>query len=70
VGISSPGIGSGLDINGLVSKLMAAESAPLNNYDSKTADYQNKLQAYGKVSAPWKVPTAALSLPYACSVLW
>ncbi|MCS0632685.1 flagellar filament capping protein FliD [Telluria mixta] len=51
MGISSPGIGSGLDINGLVSKLMAAESAPLNNYDSKTADYQNKLQAYGKVSA-------------------
>jgi flagellar hook-associated protein 2 len=51
VGISSPGIGSGLDVNGLVSKLMAAESAPLDNYDSKTADYQNKLQAYGKVSA-------------------
>jgi flagellar hook-associated protein 2 len=51
VGISSPGIGSGLDINGLVSKLMAAESAPLDNYDKKTTDYQTKLQAYGKVSA-------------------
>ena len=51
MGISSPGIGSGLDVDGLVSKLMAAESAPLNNYDTKTAAYQSKLQAYGKVSA-------------------
>ncbi|MFJ1469552.1 flagellar filament capping protein FliD [Massilia orientalis] len=51
MGLSSPGIGSGLDVNGLVSKLMAAESAPLDNYDKKTTDYQTKLQAYGKVSA-------------------
>jgi flagellar hook-associated protein 2 len=51
VGISSPGIGSGLDVNGLVSKLMAAESQPLSNYDMKTGVYQGKLQAYGQVSS-------------------
>jgi len=51
VGISSAGIGSGLDVDSLVSKLMSAEAAPLDNYDSKTAAYQGKLTAYGKVSA-------------------
>jgi len=51
VGISSPGIGSGLDVNGLVSKLMDAESAPLSQYDTKTGVYQGKLQAYGQVSS-------------------
>jgi flagellar hook-associated protein 2 len=51
VGISSPGIGSGLDVDSLVSKLMAAESAPLNNYDTKAAAAQAKVAAYGKLSA-------------------
>lgn len=50
MGVSSAGIGSGLDVDSLVSKLMSAESAPLDNYDAKTATYQNKLAAYGKVS--------------------
>ncbi len=61
MGISSPGIGSGLDVNGLVSKLMSAESAPLDNYDKKTTDYQTKLQAYGKVSAAVGVFQGALT---------
>jgi flagellar hook-associated protein 2 len=51
VGLSSSGIGSGLPVDSLVSQLMAAESAPLRNYDTKTAAYQQKLQAYGQVSA-------------------
>jgi flagellar hook-associated protein 2 len=51
VALSSSGIGSGLDVEGLVSKLMAAEAAPLNNYDKKTAAFQAKVAAYGKVSA-------------------
>jgi len=61
VGISSSGIGSGLDVNSLVSSLMAAESAPLNNYDTKTAAYQNKLAAYGKVSSAVGTFQAALT---------
>jgi flagellar hook-associated protein 2 len=51
VGISSPGIGSGLNINDLVSRLMAAESQPLSRYDMKTGAYQGKLTAYGQVSS-------------------
>lgn len=51
MGLSSSGIGSGLDVEGLVSKLMSAEAAPLSNYDRKTAAYQAKVAAYGKVSA-------------------
>lgn len=45
--LSSPGVGSGLDINGLVSKLMAVEKQPLTALDKKEADYQAKLTAYG-----------------------
>ena len=51
VGLSSSGIGSGLDVEGLIGKLMAAESAPLDNLDKKTAAYQEKLAAYGKVGS-------------------
>jgi flagellar hook-associated protein 2 len=45
--ISSPGIGSGLDINGLVSKLMAVEQQPLIVLQTKEASYQAKLTAFG-----------------------
>lgn len=48
-GLSSPGIGSGLDINGLVTKLMEAEKAPLTALAKKEADYQAKLTAYGSL---------------------
>ena len=51
MGLSSPGIGSGLNVNDLVSRLMAAESAPLSRYDTKTGVYQGKLTAYGQVSS-------------------
>jgi flagellar hook-associated protein 2 len=50
MGISSPGIGSGLDVGGLVSKLMAAESIPLQGYDTKSAGLQNQIAAYGQLS--------------------
>lgn len=61
MGLSSSGIGSGLPVDSLVSQLMAAESAPLNNYDTKTAGYQAKLSAYGKVSAAVGTFQAALT---------
>ena len=48
--ISSPGIGSNLDINGIVSKLMQAESAPLAALAKKEASYQAKLSAFGTLS--------------------
>ena len=49
--ISSPGIGSGLDVNSIVSKLMAVESAPLADYDKKTASFQSQISAFGAMSS-------------------
>jgi flagellar hook-associated protein 2 len=46
-GLQSQGIGSGLDINGLITKLMEVEKAPLTALTKKEADYQAKLSAYG-----------------------
>ncbi|MGN6388873.1 MAG: flagellar filament capping protein FliD [Burkholderiaceae bacterium] len=50
MGISSPGIGSNLDVNGIVTKLMQVESQPLNLLATKEASYQAKLSAYGSLS--------------------
>ena len=44
--ISSAGIGSGLNVDDLVSRLMAAESAPLSKYDARTATFQSKLDLF------------------------
>lgn len=48
--ISSPGIGSNLDINGIISKLMQAEARPLTALAKKEASYQAKLSAFGTLS--------------------
>jgi flagellar hook-associated protein 2 len=47
--ISSPGIGSGLDINGIVSQLMALERRSVTALDTKEVKYQAQLTAYGSV---------------------
>src|SRR4030067_290751 len=47
--ITSAGIGSGLDINGLITKIMTFESRPLVSLDRKEAGYQARLSAYGSV---------------------
>ncbi|CAN5232453.1 hypothetical protein BH11PSE11_BH11PSE11_16480 [soil metagenome] len=47
--ISSPGIGSNLDVNGIVTKLMQVESQPLTALQKKEASYQAKLSAYGTI---------------------
>lgn len=64
--ISSAGVGSGLDVNTLVSKLMAAESAPLNSLDTRVKSYNSKISALGLVkSSLGKLQSAInqLSLP-------
>jgi len=50
VGISSPGIGSGIPVDSIVSKLMAVESAPLADYDKKSASYLAQVSAFGNLS--------------------
>jgi len=47
--LSSPGIGSGLDVSSLVSQLMALERQPLVTLDTKEAKYQAQLTAYGSL---------------------
>lgn len=47
--ISSLGSGSGLDLNGLLTKLMAVEQIPLTRLDTKEVSYQAKLSAYGSL---------------------
>ncbi|HQR02817.1 MAG: flagellar filament capping protein FliD [Proteobacteria bacterium] len=49
--LTSPGIGSGLDINGLVTKLMQAESAPLAKMATDEASYQAKISAFGSLTS-------------------
>ncbi len=47
--ISSPGIGSNLDVNGIVSQLMAIEQQPLADLAKKEASFQSQISAYGSV---------------------
>lgn len=62
-GISSPGLGSGLDINGLVTKLMALEQQPLKVLAQKEASYQAKLSAFGSLKGALSaLQTAAKTL--------
>lgn len=47
--ISSAGVGSGLDVNSIVTQLMAIEQQPLKALDTKQAEYQAQLSAYGQL---------------------
>ena len=45
--ISSPGLGSGIDVSGIVSQLMAIEQQPLLKLDQKEAKVQAEISGYG-----------------------
>ncbi len=61
--ISSPGIASGLDVNGIISKLMQLEQQPLTTLSTKEANYNAKLTAYGSIKgALSSLQTAAAAL--------
>ena len=49
--ISSPGIGSGLDISGIVSKLVALERQPLVQLQKAASSAQSRLSLYGQVKS-------------------
>jgi flagellar hook-associated protein 2 len=58
--ISSLGVGSGLDIESLITKLMAVEKAPLTALDTKETTYNAKISALGALkSAISALQTAA-----------
>ncbi|HZV93145.1 MAG TPA: flagellar filament capping protein FliD [Caldimonas sp.] len=49
--ISSAGIGSGLDVNSIISSLMAVESLPLTALQTKATGLQTDLSAFGQVQS-------------------
>lgn len=49
--ISSPGVGSNLDVKSIVSQLMAVESQPLTILAKKEASFQAKLSAFGSLKS-------------------
>ncbi|MBX3679228.1 MAG: flagellar filament capping protein FliD [Rhodocyclaceae bacterium] len=62
-GLTASGIGSGLDVNSLVSQLMTIEQQPLTKLATTEASYQSKLSAFGQLkSALSNLQTAANAL--------
>ncbi|VAW89294.1 Flagellar hook-associated protein FliD [hydrothermal vent metagenome] len=60
--ISSPGIGSGLDINGLIASVIEAERTPATNRLAlKEATYQAQLTAYGSLKGALSSFNSALN---------
>ena len=49
--ISSIGIGSGLDINSIITQLVAVEQVPLTKLRTEASSLQTKLTTYGKVQS-------------------
>jgi len=49
--ISSIGIGSGLDINSIITQLVAVEQVPLNKLKTEATTLQTKLTTYGKAQS-------------------
>ncbi len=49
--ISSPGIGSGLDINSIITQLVAVERVPLTQLQTQATALQTKMSTYGKVQS-------------------
>lgn len=51
MGISSVGLGSGLDVKSIVSQLVALEKAPLTNLQTKATGFQAKITAFSQVKS-------------------
>ncbi|MEY4748214.1 MAG: hypothetical protein RIQ60_428 [Pseudomonadota bacterium] len=49
--ISSAGIGSGLDVNGIVTQLMTIEKQPLRQMQSEAGKLNDRLSSYGKIQS-------------------
>lgn len=49
--ISAPGIGSNIDVNGIVTQLMSLERRPLQMLQTKVSQYNSQLSAYGQLKS-------------------
>ncbi len=64
--LASPGIGSGLDVNSIVTQLMTLENRPLIALDTKEAKLQTRLSAFGALKgalSAFQSSVAALADP-------
>jgi flagellar hook-associated protein 2 len=59
--ISAPGVGSGLDVNSIVSQLMAVERQPLNRLEADKRGLQAQLSAFGKLKSGLSTFQSAMS---------
>lgn len=59
--ISSAGLGSNLDVNGIVTQLMSIESQPLTQLNKQEASYQSKLSGLGSIKGALASFQSALS---------
>lgn len=74
--ITSTGLGSGLDIEALVTKLMSVEKAPITLLQTQEASYNTKLTAWGSVKSALSsledaadaIKTYSSALSYAATV--
>ena len=49
--VSSAGIGSGLDVNSIITQLMAIERQPLDALQTKATTIQSTVSEYGKIKS-------------------
>jgi len=66
--ISSPGVGSGLDVNSIVTQLVAIERQPIVKLQTAASSLQTKLSAFGKLQSDLSAlrdAAAALTSPSA-----
>ena len=69
--LSAAGVGSGLDVKGLVSQLMTVEQRPMTLLATKEASYQSKLSSLGSVQGSLSaLQTTAQSLKTAGSAAY
>lgn len=69
--LATTGLGSGLDVSGLVSKLMAVEQQPLTLLNKQTSSFQSQLSAYGSfkgVLSSLQTAAKALETPASFSI--
>lgn len=67
--ISAAGVGSGLDINSIISQLMALERRPLSALQSKQATFESQLSAYGRLKSALSMFQSAMEALSATSKL-
>lgn len=58
--ITAGGIGSGLDVEGIVASLMALERRPLDALETKKTGYEAQLSSYGKIKSAFSTFQTAL----------